>query len=51
MVKHTDDKIVGGTTAHCLPTYKAVRAGRFANALMAMTVILLWSKYLRMRDN
>ena len=51
MVKHADDKVLGGATVHCLPTYKTVRAGRFANALLAMTVILLLFKYLRMRNN
>ena len=41
MVRHAGDKVVGGTTVHRLPTYKVVRADRFANALLAMMVIVL----------
>ena len=51
MVKHADDKVVGETTVHCLPTYKTVRAGRFANALLVITVILLLFKYLQIKDH
>ena len=37
-----------GTVLHCLPTYKVVRAGRFTNTLLAMLVMALLFKYLRM---
>ena len=36
---------------HCLTTYKVVRAGRFANALLAMMVMELWFKYLQIKDH
>ena len=51
MVKHADDKVAGGIRVHCLPTYKVVRAGRFANASLAMMVIKLLLKYLQMKEN
>ena len=38
-----------GTTVHCLPTYKVVRADKFANALLAMMVMTLLFNCLRMK--
>ena len=49
VVRHAGDKVVEGAAVHRLPTYKVVRADRFANALLAMMVMLLLSKYLRMK--
>ena len=40
---------LGGTTVHRLPTYKVVRAGRFTNVLLAMLLMALLPKYLRMK--
>ena len=36
-------------TAHYLPTYKMARAGRFTNVLLAMMVMALFEKDLRMK--
>ena len=49
MVRHVGDKVVGGTTVHCLPTYKMTRAGRFTNVLLAMMLMALKCKFLRMK--
>ena len=49
MVKHAGDKVVGGTTVHRLPTYKLARADKLANALLAMMVMALLFKFLRMK--
>ena len=40
-----------GTTVHRLPTYKVVKADRFANALLVMMVMVLSFKYLEIKDN
>ena len=49
VVRYAGDKVVGGTTAHRLPTYKPIRAGRFTNALLAMLLMKLLYKPLRMK--
>ena len=38
-------------TVHYLPTYKLARAGRFTNVLLAMIVMALYEKDLRMKAN
>ena len=51
MVRYAGNKVVGKITVHRLSTYKLVRARRFTNALLAMMVMALLFKYLRMKDN
>ena len=48
-VKHTGKKVTEGTTLHCIPTYKVVSSVRFTNVLLAMLVMALLYKYLRMK--
>ena len=50
-VRLTGKKVTKGTTMNRLPTYRNVRAGRFTNALLAMLVITLFCKYLRMKTD
>ena len=51
VVRHARDKVVGGTTAYHVTTYKLVRADRFANALLATMVMKLSYKYLQIKAN
>ena len=49
MVVHAGDKVVEGITVHRLLTYKMARAGRFTNVLLAIMVMELFCKFLRMK--
>ena len=49
VVRYAGDKVVWGTTLHRVPTYKSVRRVRFTNALLAMLLMVLLLKYLRMK--
>ena len=50
-VRQPGNKVTEGTALYRLPTYKFLRAGRFTNALLAMLVMELLLKFLRMKTN
>ena len=55
LLRYAEDNVMLGIrlfekyTAHYQPTYKMARAGRFTNVLLAMMVMALFEKDLRMK--